>query len=376
MDFTLSPQQTAYQQQVRAFVAQEIMPSANLWDAEEKFPTSIIQKMGEAGFLGATLPAFSAHKPLDQLSIAILHEEFGRSCVSARNLLTVHGMAGTVLSRWGSDALQAKWGEKLAAGELIGGFALSEPNAGSHANGIETRAENAGTHYRLNGVKKWISFGQNADLFLLFAKLDEKPVAFFVERDSPGLTIQPIHGLSGCRASMLAELQLVDCEVPAENLVGRPGFGLTIIAQTGLDYGRFSVATGCVGLADFCLSATINYVDRRKAFGTVLRQKPLVQQIITEMIAGIESARLLCYKAAILRQDNHPQAIITTSLAKYHASKVANQIAGQAVHLHGAVGQQMGQAVNRHWRDAKVMALIEGSNQLHQMGIGKAWKVA
>jgi glutaryl-CoA dehydrogenase (non-decarboxylating) len=371
MNIELTDAQREFQEACRVFVAQAVTPYAEAYDEAEQFPPELVRKMAAAGYLGASAPAAYGGLALDAISLGLLYEEFGRGCASARSLLTVHGMVLLSLLRWGSPAQKEMWAERLATGTAVAAFALSEPNAGSDATAMETTAVPDGDHYLLNGRKKWITFAQVAELFLLFAKVEGHITAFLVERDRPGLTVEPLDGLSGCRASMLAELHLDNCRIPAENLVGRPGFGWTYVGTMALDYGRYSVACGCVGLAQACLDASLAYVTKRQQFGVPLAGHQLIQQMVTDMAVNVEAARLLCYRAGYLRQEGDPGAVLATSMAKYFAANTASRVAADAVQMHGANGFTRAYPVQRHWRDAKVMEIIEGSTQIQQVLIAK-----
>ena len=373
MNFELTPQQREHQQRCRAFVEREVTPRAEAYDASGVFPSELARAMGQAGFLGALAPVEWGGQGLDLTSFGLLNEEFGRGCASARSLITVHSMVLVSLLRWGSAAHKQRWLPSLAAGETLAAFALSEPDSGSDANSLETSAVLDGDHYLLQGCKKWISFGQMAGLFLVFGKLDGQTTAFLVERESPGLVIEPIEPLGGCRSSMLAELRLNNCRVPAANLLGRPGGGWTYVANAALDNGRYSVAWGCVGLAQACLEASLSYVNRRRQFGVYLKGHQLIQEMLTDMVAGVEAARLLCCKAGSLQDSGDPGAVLATSVAKYFSARMAVRVAGDAVQIHGANGFSRDFPVHRHWRDAKVMEVIEGSSQIQQMVIGRAY---
>ncbi len=373
MHIELDPQQQENQQRFRAFVEREIMPRAEAYDEDGVFPLDLARAMGGAGFLGALAPVEQGGLGLDMISFGLLSEEFGRGCASARSLITVHTMVLVSLLRWGSATQKERWLPALVTGERLAAFALSEPDSGSDADSLETTAVSQGDHYHLRGCKKWISFGQVAGLFLLFAKLDGRTTAFIVERESSGLAVEPIGPLGGCRAAMLAELRLDDCRVPAANVLGRPGLGWTYVANAALDNGRYSVAWGCVGLAQACLEASLAYVNRRRQFGVYLKEHQLIQELVTDMVAGVEAARLLCCKAGYLQSSGDPGAVLATSLAKYFAARTAVQVSGSSIQVHGANGFSRAFPVHRHWRDAKVMEVIEGSSQIQQMIIGRAY---
>ena len=315
---------------------------------------------------------------MDMLTFGLLNEEFGRGCSSLRSLLTVHSMVTYAIQRWGSRDQKETWLLPLAQGSLVGAFALSEPQIGSDASSIETRAELCGDTYLLNGRKKWITYGQIADLYLVFARLENRVSAFLVERGTPGLDIRPIRGMLGTRASMLAELILHDCAVPKTNLVGGRGFGLASVATSALDIGRFSVACGCVGISQACLDASLSYTSKRQQFGVHLKEHQLIQRMITDMLTNTQAARLLCYNAGYLKDAGAPNTIMETWIAKYFASTTAVKAASDAVQIHGANGCSSDYPVQRYWRDTKVMEIIEGSSQIQQItiagyGYQQAW---
>jgi len=285
--------------------------------------------------------------------------------------LTVHGMVAQSILRWGSGLLKERWLSRLARGEVIGAYGLTEPNVGSDAQSVETRAERFRDFYLLNGQKKWISFGQIADLFLIFAQCEGKPTAFLVARDNPGLSIKPISGMLGTRAAMLAELYLNDCRIPKENIVGREGFGFSHILPVTLDFGRYSVAWGCVGIAQGCFEACMSYAGERKQFGSYLKDYQLIRKMLTGMITNIKAARLLCYQAGYYKDINDPRTLSETLIAKYFASTMVTRVANNAVQIHGANGCSSEYSVQRYLRDAKVMEIIEGSTQLLEVSIAQ-----
>jgi glutaryl-CoA dehydrogenase (non-decarboxylating) len=363
--------QHSEQAEFRAFVDEAIVPVADRYDREERMPPEMVKRLAQRGYLGAVLPRESGGKGMDMITFGLLNEEIGRGCSSLRSLLTVQSMVGRALLRWGSKEQQEYWIPKMATGEGIAAFALSEPGVGSDAKSVATTATSCGDSYILNGHKKWITFGQIADFFLIFAQSDAQPAAFLVENTTPGLSIEPIYGMLGVRASMLAELRLTDCRISKENLVGRVGFGFSHVASTALDYGRYSVAWGCVGIAQACLEASLRYTGERKQFGTYLKEHQLIQQMITDMITNVKAARLLCFQAGYLKEAGDPRAIMETAIAKYFAATTAVQASSAAVQLHGANGCSSVYAVQRYLRDAKIMEIIEGSTQIQQITIAR-----
>ncbi|MEH2196229.1 MAG: acyl-CoA dehydrogenase family protein [Nostoc sp.] len=372
MKLELSTQQKNAQYEFRAFVNEEIFSNAGEWDRKEFTPPEIINKIAQRGFLGAILPQEYGGIGMDIITYGILNEEIGRGCSSIRSLLTVHNMVAHALCKWGNKSQKQYWLPKLASGEIIAAFALSEPNVGSDAKSVETTAKLVGDTYILNGYKKWITYGQIADIFLVFAKCEGKPTAFVVEKNTPGFSVKPMSGILGVRASMSAELQFNNCQIPQENLVGKLGFGFSYIAASALDYGRYSVASGCVGIAQACLEACLKYTNERKQFGVYLKEHQLIRQKITQMITQVKAARLLCYQAGYLKDINDPNSITETSIAKYFASTVATKIANDAVQLHGGNGCSSEYPVERYLRDSKIMEIIEGSTQIQEITIAES----
>lgn len=372
MKTLFTKEQQNAQDHFRDFTRVEIIPYADQFDREERTPRSVIEKMARQGFLGAVLSSEWGDAGLDMVTLGILHEEIGYGCSSLRSLLTVHSMASFAIQRWGNKQLKTRWLPLLASGERIGAFALSEPNVGSDAQSIETTAVPRDDHYLLNGHKKWITYGQIADVFLLFAQVEGKFSAFLVERDTPGLSTTPIYGMLGTRGSMLAELHLQNCLIPKENLVGGIGFGLASVATSALDIGRYSVACGCVGIAQAALDASLAFTSTRKQSGVLLKEHQLIRQMITDMITNTKAARLLCNHAGYLKDQGDPRTFMETFIAKYFASTTAAKAANDAVQIHGALGCSSEYPVQRYLRDTKIMEIIEGSTQIQQIHIATA----
>jgi alkylation response protein AidB-like acyl-CoA dehydrogenase len=371
MVFQLTIEQQERQQAFKSFVSQTVLPYADAYDREEYTPPALIKKIAQEGYLGALIPKQWHGREMDMITFGLLNEELGRGCSSLRSLLTVQSMVAHAILRWGSQPQKEHWLPKLATGEVIGAFGLSEPNVGSDAKSVETKALLHNDAYILNGVKKWTTYGQRADLFLIFAQCDGKVSVFLVTKDTPGLVVRPLHGMLGTRASMLADLHLSDCHVPKEMLVGGRGFGLASAAQSSLDIGRYSVAWGCVGLAQRCLELSLEYANERKQFGVYLREHQLVQQMLTDMITQIQAARLLCLQAGHSKTLASPETIMETWIAKYFASTTATKVANDAVQIHGANGCSSDYPVQRYLRDAKIMEIIEGSTQIQQITIAQ-----
>lgn len=371
MRMELTAEQLAAQAEYRRFVDQQIAPFADDFDDQGQVPESLLQALGSAGYLGTNISREHQGLGRDALTGGLLCEEIGRGSCSVLSLLVVHGMVAHVLGRWGTEAQQKQWLPRLASGQTLGAFALSEPGVGSDAAGVTTSAVLDQGWFTLNGTKKWTSFGLRADLYLTFVRSGSRVAALLVERNTPGLTVTPIRGMSGFKAAQMACLEFRDCRVPEAHLIGRVGFGLSHIAGSGLDYGRHCVAWGGVGLAQACLEASLAYAAKRTQFGKPLREHPLIQEMLANMVTQIKAARALCWQEAYLRTTAQPQMILDGAAAKYFASRVAVQAAADTVQIHGANGFSRDYPVARYYRDAKVLEVIEGSNQIQQMMIAR-----
>lgn len=368
----LTPEQEGARQRFAAFADQHVAPHADVWDREETMPASVIKQLGDEGYLGSVIAARYGGGAFDEVAFGLLNEELGRACSSVRSLVTVHSMVAHAIGRWGSPEQRSWWLPRLADGRCVAAFALTEPSAGSETRAIKARAEGTDEGFVLNGHKHWITFGQRADVFLVFAGLAGGAAAFLVERDRPGLTVKPQSGALGTRASMLAEVVLTDCRIPATALLSRPGFGLSVVGMDALELGRYGVAWGCVGIAEAAASSSLDYADQREQFGQPLREHQLVQRMLADMVTNTTAARLLCEQAGRLRQDGDSRSVQATWLAKYFAAGAAARAANDAVQIHGAQGVGDAYPVQRYLRDARVMEIIEGSTQLQQVTIAQA----
>jgi hypothetical protein len=371
MELELTAEQNEARAAFRAFVDDEVAPDAGRYDEEERLPATLIGRFAERGYLGAALPAAFGGGGMDPVTYGLLHEEVGRGSASAQGLLNVHNMAAQPICRWGTEEQRAVWLPRLASGRTLAAFAVTEPNVGSDAKSVETVAVAAGDEWVLDGHKRWITCAQVADVFVLLARCEDRPTAFLVERDRPGLAIEPITGLLGCRGWMLGTLELRECRIPRANLLGRVGFGFSHVVAGGLDAGRQSLAWGCVGLAQACLEACLRYTTERKQFGVLLRDHQLIQRMITRMITNVRAARLLCHHAARRRAAGDPSAVMDAAIAKYFASTVSNEIASDAVQIHGANGCHRAYGVERFLRDAKIMEIVEGTSQIQETLIAR-----
>ncbi|GGM42551.1 acyl-CoA dehydrogenase [Micromonospora sonchi] len=348
------------------FVDAYIVPYADAWDRAGAIPEDLLDRLSGAGLWAPFLPVTVGGQGLDMIGFGTLHEEIGRGCSSVRSLLTVHSMVAWAVQRFGDDAQRERWLPPLAAGRTLGAFCLSEPAAGSDTSAIATRAVPHGSGWRLTGVKKWITNGQRADLFLVFARLGAGTVAFLVPRGTVGVGVRPIDDMLGTRASMLAEVTFDDVELKSDALLGPSAFASGMVLTGVLDLGRYSVASGSIGIIRACLEASAAYTEQRTVGGRPLRELPLIQAKISDMVTDLRAGRLLLADAGRLKDAGDSATLMATWIAKYFTSTAAARHAAEAVQIHGANGCSPQYPVARYYRDAKVMEIIEGSTEVQR----------
>ena len=376
MDFTLTTEQRRIQTVAREFAQQEVAPLAREADETGVFPMSLVRRMGELGLLGATFGREYGGSALDNVSYTLLLEELGRVDSSVRGFLTVHaGLVAGCVAAWGDEEQKRRYLPRLATGDLIGCYCLTEPNAGSDAASIETTAREEGNDYILNGQKIWITNGNIAGLAIVFANRDHSQrhhgiCAFLVEPTTPGFDREKMGGHElGHRASDHARITLRDCRVPASSLLGQAGTGFKI-AMSALDRGRLGVAAGAVGVGQACLDACVAFARERRQFGKRIGDFEMIQATLADMAADVEAARLLVCQAAWL-MDNGQPATKAASIAKLFATEAAVRAASEAVLLHGNRGYSNEFPVERYYRDIKGLQIYEGTSHIQRIIIAR-----
>ncbi len=354
-------------EEAKAFADREIRPFAAEFEANEAVPRELIDKMAQRGYLAASFPREYGGLGLDPVYYGLFTEEIGKACASTRGLLTVHtSLVGETLLRWGNKELKEKWVLPMARGEKIGAFALTEPEVGTDAKSVKTSFRKEGNKYIINGKKKWITFGDVADFFLTVTNGEKGITTFIIERRTEGVTTTPIKGLLASKAAHIAEIRFDNVEVPAENMVGREGSGFTYIVSTALDHGRYSIAWAGVAIAQEALDAMVTYSRKRSQFGKKIYQHQLIQGILGDSVTKLHAGRALCLRAGELRKVNDNSAVIETTIAKYFTSKIAMEITTDAVQVHGGNGCYNKYPVERLFREAKILEIIEGTSQVQQ----------
>lgn len=371
MDFSLSQEHKLIQESSAKFARDVLSQGLRERDRSGESDPSMLKKMGESGFLGTSIPQAYGGTGTDYISLGIVCEEFERVDTSYRVVLSVHsGLHCLTMMQWGSKEQQERWLPKLATGELIGAFGLTEPNAGSDAVNIRTRAEKSGDEYILNGEKTWISLSDYADQFLVIAVTDPNAQskargmsAFIVERDREGFSSQPLKGKLGVRAGNTGQIFFENLRVPAANRIGNEGDGFKV-AMSALDHGRYTVAAGAVGIIQACLDACVPYANDRKVAGEAIATKQLVQQMIAAMSQGRDIGRLLYYQVGWLKNigQRHTREV---SLAKWTNCANAFDAANKAVEIHGAYGFSDEFPVERYFRNSRGAMIYEGTHEIH-----------
>jgi butyryl-CoA dehydrogenase len=376
MDFDLTQEQAMVRKQARDFAEKEIAPIIKECERKESFPREVINKMAELGFLGAPIPEKYQGAGLDHISYGLICEEIGRISASVfTTTLTVQvSLVGQTILQCANEEQKQKYLTRLCNGKNIGCFGLTEPNVGSDPVSMETAAVQKGNNWVINGNKMWISNGGIADFSLLFAQTDKSKAhkgtaAFIVERAFPGFNSKDIHGKLGLHASNTAELSLQDCQVPAENMVGKIGDGFKI-AMMALDNGRFSTAACCVGIAQACIDASVSYAQQRKQFGKPIGSFQMIQDMIVDMVVETEAARFLVLRVGHLKDKKMPHTR-EAAMAKYYAAETAVKIAKHAIQVHGGYGYSDEYPVERYLRDAMGLVLYEGTSQVQKLIIGR-----
>jgi butyryl-CoA dehydrogenase len=375
MDFQLTDEQRLISEAAREFADREIIPRVRDNDRAGRFDRELARKLGEVGYLGAPVAEEYGGRGLDYIGYGLIVEQVGRADSSARTVVSVQTslVAGSI-ERWGSEEQKREWLPRLCSGEALGCFGLTEPDTGSDAASLRTRATKTDGGWSISGQKMWISLGNFSELALIFAQTDPEKkhrglACFLVPTASEGFTTQEIHGKLGLRSSDTAEISLDEVQVPGGALLGEVGEGFKV-AMSALDGGRYSVAAGCVGICDGCVDASVAYAKERKQFGVPIARFQLVQELIAEMILKRDAARMLVWRAGELKDRGEPNTV-ETSIAKLYATEAAVECANAAIQVHGGSGYVDDYPVERYLRDARVTTLYEGTSQIHKLIIGR-----
>ena len=381
MDLSLSEEQLMIQKAAREFAQQQCLPGVIERDEHQKVPKEQLLQLADLGFMGIMTATEYGGAGMDTISYVLAMEEISKVdssvsvCVSVNNSLVCWG-----LEQYGNEAQKQKYLTPLAQGKkdgefYVGAFLLSEPEAGSDATHQHTSAVDKGDHYVLNGVKNWITNGSTASVYLVMAQTDASKGsrginAFIVEKNTPGITVGPKENKMGIRGSDTHSISFMDVIVPKENRIGEDGFGFNFAMKT-LNGGRIGIAAQALGIASGAYELALAYSKERKSFGKPIHEHQAIQFKLAEMATRIETARLLCYKAA-WEKDNHMDYVMSAAMAKLHASDTAMWVTIEAVQVHGGYGFVKEFHVERLMRDAKITQIYEGTSEIQKMVIGRS----
>jgi hypothetical protein len=376
VDFELSEDQRMVQSSVREFVAGEIAPRAREYDEEARFPREQLEGLAELGLLGMIIPEEWGGAGFDTVAYAVALEEIARADAS---VCVIVGVTNSVccypILSFGTQEQKRKYLVPLARGETLGAFCLSEPQAGSDAAALRTRAVRDGDAYVINGTKSWVTSGGVAQTYIVMAVTGREAgkssvTAFIVEGDTPGLSVSAIEHKMGQRASQTAEMSFADVRVAASNVLGGEGNGLKV-AFNSLDNGRIGIGALSTGIAQGALDEALNYSKERQAFGQAIAEFQAIQFKLANMATETDAARLLTLRAAAMKDAGHKRAGFYAAMAKLFASETANKVCADAVQIHGGNGYSRDYPVERMYRDARVTTIYEGTSEIQRIVISR-----
>lgn len=375
MDFSLSEEHQAVKETARDFAQHELLPGIIERDDNQLFPFEQIKMMGELGFLGMIVDPQYNGSGMDNISYVIALEEISKIDAAAAVIMSVNNsLVCWGIEEYGSEEIKNNYLKKLAPGELLGAFCLSEPEAGSDATAIKTKAIDQGDHYLLNGVKNWITNGGNASVYVVIAQSDpEKGYkginAFVVEKQWEGVQVGPKENKLGIRSSDTHSIMFQDVKIPKANLLGPEGSGFKI-AMNILNGGRIGIAAQALGIAAGAYELSLRYSTERKSFGKHIMEHQAIQFKLADMATAVEASRLLCYSAAFLKDHNLPY-VKESAMAKLFASQTAMDVTNEAIQIHGGYGYVKEYHVERMMRDAKITQIYEGTSEIQRLVIAR-----
>ena len=374
MDFTLNEEQKMLQAAIRDFANEKLAPVADQIEQAEEFPREHFNAMAKMGLTGMCIPTEYGGSGGDCVSFVIAMEEIARACASTCDILDAHlSLCTEPIYIYGNEEQRKKYVVPLAKGELVGSFAITEPNAGSDISAIETTAVRDGNDYILNGTKVFMTLGDVSDVGLVFAGVPELGkrgmTAFIVEAGTPGFSKGKKYSKLGMRAATNADFIFEDCRVPVENRVGEEGQGMKICLGT-LDHGRLGIASQCLGITRAVMEKSADHAKQRVQFGTPIAQNQGIQWMLADMATGLESARLLLHKAAFLA-DQGERFTVAAAMAKLSAAELCMNASTKGIQIHGGYGYMMDSSLQRYFRDAKLTEIYEGTSEVQRIIIAR-----
>ncbi|MCY7375759.1 MAG: acyl-CoA dehydrogenase family protein [Pyrinomonadaceae bacterium] len=376
MNFDLSEEQQMVQNSVREFARNEIAPVAREYDEAEKFPKKQLEGLAELGLLGMIIPEEYGGAGFDTVAYALALEEIAKADASVAVIVSVtNSVCCYPILKFGTEEQKQKYLVPLAKGEKIGAFCLSEPQAGSDATNLKTRAVETGDCYVLNGTKAWVSSGAEAEVFIVMAVTGESNgkkqiTSFIVEGGTKGFTVASHEHKMGQRAAQTNEMSLVDVRIPKANVLGGIGNGMKV-AFGSLDNGRIGIAALSVGIANAALEEATKYAKDRTAFGRPIAEFQAIQHKLADMAMNTEAAHLLTLRAAAMKDANHKQTGVFSAQAKLFASENANKVCAEAIQIHGGNGYSRHYNVEKYYRDARITTIYEGTSEMQRIIISR-----
>lgn len=357
--------------QMMSFIETDLLSSGNDFDQQQAIPEDILNKMRGLGFFGLRIPKHFGGVGIAWRDLGDLIKKLAQASASIASLITVHTMVSEVIHRWGTDDQKLSYLPLMASGSQQACFALTEPQGGSDMGSMATIATVKGDKYFLNGTKTWISGAVIGKLFLVFAMVDHQPTAFLISSDDPCVSVNPIYEMFGFRAAMLGQINFNNLAVSRECILGKIGAGISHVANTALDLGRFMIAATSLGIGTAVIKETLEFVAHRKLFGSLLKEHQLMQGKVAKMVSEWTVCNSHLNHVIKLRKEKDPEFIIQTNIAKYQCSNMASNISNEAILILGAAGLRCGSTIARCLRDSKVVQLIEGTNELQEMLIAQ-----
>ena len=374
-DIELSEEQRMIRDMARDFAQAELAPNAEKWEKAGWLDDAMLKQMGELGFLGMAVPEEWGGSYIDYSAYALAVEEISAGCASTGAVMSIHNSVGCApILNWGTEEQKQQWLPDLAAGKVLSCFCLTEPQAGSEANNLRTKAVEDGDHWVLNGSKQFISNAKRAGLAIVFAVTDPELgkrglSAFLVPTDTPGFEVERMEQKMGLRASDTCAVSLVNCRIPKENMLGPRGRGLAL-ALSGLEGGRLGIAAQAIGIARAAFEAALTYSRERVQFGKAIAEHQSIANMLADMHMQINAARHMMLYAARLRTAGLP-CLSEASQAKLFASEMAEKVCSNAIQIHGGYGYLEDYAVERHYRDARITQIYEGTSEVQRMLIAR-----
>lgn len=374
MEFELNEEQRAFQKVARTFAQESMGPFASKWDEESIFPVSTLRKAASLGFAGIYCRDDCGGADLSRLDATIVFEELAAVCPSTAAYLSIHNMANWMIDHFGNDRQRKQWVPGLCSMDLMASYCLSEPDAGSDAASLKTRAVREGNEYIINGSKAFISGASTSDIYVCMVRTGDRGPqgisCIIVQKDTPGLSFGKQESKLGWHSQPTASVHFDDCRVPVSNLIGADGMGFKIAMQ-GLDAGRINIASCSVGGARTAMEDAKAHISTRKQFGKTLSNFQSLQFYLADMVTELEAARLMIRKAAVYLDKSRPNSTMWCAMAKRFATDIAFQVCNKALQLHGGYGYLRDFPVERILRDLRVHQILEGTNEIMRVIIAR-----